>query len=600
MIRRLALLSVLSLVVACTGRPRYVDDDKEQAKAPAAGDKRLVEFDLSAGIQEASTGLIQLPASRTYTGLIRSIEGALNDETTAALYVKLGAQGLNFARAEELAELFSRFKNKGRPVICHSHGYNNATSLVALRGCSRIWLSAAGSMDTVGIAAELVHLKGLLDRLKVQAQILSMGKYKSGAEPLTSEEPSEATRESLTATLASMRQTWLDGAEQGRPGQDLRRKLEQGPYSPEQAKGAGLIDAIGFESEAREEAKKLAKTSFQETAFGPRARSEGGLDLGELIRIVTGSDNGASGRPRIAVVPAEGAIGMDSGGPLDSGGITAKSLNRTLRRLRLDPTVKAVVLRIDSPGGSPLASDLIWHEMMELRKKKPVVASVGSMAASGGYYIACAAQKLVAERTSIVGSIGVFGGKIVIGPALAEVGINTFIVPANPAPGAAERAAYLSPFVAWDEATQERVHSHMRSIYDLFVGRVAEARKMPREVVHESAQGRIWSGAQGKDRGLVDELGGLSKALEEVRKLGGLPRDTPVSVEGQRESLLELLLLGEDASEAEIRAAVARLETDRALLSKLPAPLRVYADAFSSLASGESVVAALPLAISVR
>ncbi|HEY8946151.1 MAG TPA: S49 family peptidase, partial [Polyangiaceae bacterium] len=352
--KRLAFFAALALSIACTGRPRYVAPEDEDSKAPGPKDARLVEIDLTSGAPEgSSSGFIQLPAARTYTGLVRSLERAFHEDTTAGIYVKLGNESVGFARAEELGELLARFRAKQKPVVCHAHDYGNASSWLALRGCSRIWLSAAGSMDTVGIAAELVHLKGLLDRLKVQADILSMGKYKSGAEPLTREEPSDATRESLAATLASLRQSWLDAVEQGRPGRGLRDKLEQGPYSPEQALGAGLVDAIGFESDARNDARRLAKTLFHESAFGPRAQADGGIDIGELIKLLTGSDDGASGRPRIAVIPAEGAIGMEAGGPLDSGGITAKALTRTLRRLRQDDTVKAVVLRIDSPGGSP-------------------------------------------------------------------------------------------------------------------------------------------------------------------------------------------------------------------------------------------------------
>jgi protease-4 len=598
-IRIFLLLFLFAL--GCTPRPRYVDDDEDRKNEPGPNDKKLVEIDLSSGASEgAGSGLIQLPATRTYTGLVRALERALDDKLTAGVFVKLGAQGADLTRASEIGALLGRARDKQLPVVCHTHDYGNATSVLLLRGCSSIWVSAAGSIDTVGIAAELVHLKGLLDRLKIRADFLSMGRYKSGAEPLTRDAPSEAAVEELRLTLGSLRESWLAIADQGRPGKGVRDKLEQGPYTPEEAKSAGLVDHVGFESEAREEAKRLAKTQFQEVAFGPRSKSDGGFDIGELIQILSGADDGSGGRPRIVVVPAEGAIGMDAGGPLDSGGITAKALGRTLQRLRKDDSVKAVVLRIDSPGGSPLASDLVWHEMMELRKKKPLVASIGSMAASGGYYIACGAHKIVAPASSIVGSIGVFGGKIVIGDALRELGVNTFPIPANPAPGAAERAGYLSPFMPWDEGTRERVRASMQGIYDLFVARVALARKMPIDAVRAAAEGRIWSGAQGKERGLVDEIGGLSTALDLVRKLGSLPRDTPVSVEGQRESLLDLLLVGEGAEEADVRAAIARLERERAWLAELPKSVRGYVGALAPLASGEPVVTALPFAVNVR
>lgn len=594
------LLFVAAAIAACSPRPRALDDSGEERREPAADERRLVELDLSAGAPEGSgSGLVQLPATRTYTGLVRAIERATDDPLTAGLLVRFGATDFDFARSEELAELLGRARDKGIPVVCHAHGLSNATAWLASRGCSRIWLSAAGGVETVGIAATLVHLKPMLDRIKVQTDFLAIGRYKSGPEPLTRDAPSEATEESLKATLGSMRQSWIDGAAQGRPRASLGERLEQGPYPPEQAKALAIVDAIGFETDARNEARRLAKTNATATTFGSRAKGDSGIDIGEIVRILSGADQSTGGRPRIAVVPAEGAIGMQAGGPLDSGGISAEAMNRTLRRLRADDSVKAVVLRIDSPGGSPLASDLIWHELMRMRKKKPVVASVGGMAASGGYYIACGAHKIVADRTSIVGSIGVFGGKIVIGPALADVGINSFTIPASPAPGAAERAAYLSPFLPWDDATRDRVRSSMQSIYDLFIARVSEARKLPQDLVRQHAEGRIWSGAQGKERNLVDDIGGLAKALDLARKLGGLERDTPVSVEGSREGLLEMLFLGEDASESQIRAAIARLEGDRALLAHVPKRLRAHAASLMPLLSGERVVVALPIALAV-
>jgi protease IV len=597
--KRAILLGGLALSVACGGRARP-SDNPEDGREPAEKETRLIALDLGSGFPETSRGgLLQLPATRTYTGLVRAIERAADDPLTAGVFVRLGAQGVDYARSEELGELLERFRKKGKSVVCHAHAYTNASSWLVARGCSRVWLSAAGSVDTVGLAAQLVHLKGLLDRLKVGVDILHVGKYKSGGEPLTREEPSEYARTSLQSTLASMRSAWLDSAESARAG--LKIKLEQGPYGPEEAKAIGLVDAVGFESEALAEAKKLAKTQAVSHVFGPKSKKGGGLDVGTLIRVLTGSDDEGSGKPHIAVVPAEGAIGMDASGPLDGPGITAQALNRTLKKLAKDDSVKAVVLRIDSPGGSPLASDLIWHELMELRKKKTVIASVGSMAASGGYYIACGAQRIVAERTSIVGSIGVFGGKVVIGPALHEVGINTFTVPASTEPGAEARATYLSPFTPWDDATRARVQAQMQGIYDLFVARVAEARKMPVDEVRLHAEGRIWSGEQGKERGLVDEFGGLASALELARKLAKLDRDTPVTVEGAKEGLLEMLALGGgEATEAEIHAAVARFEARHALLAELPVEWRGSVASLSPLARGENVVAALPFALSLH
>jgi protease-4 len=270
--------------------------------------------------------------------------------------------------------------------------------------------------------------------------------------------------------------------------------------------------------------------------------------------------------------------------------------------MKNDDSVKAVVLRIDSPGGSPLASDLIWHELMELRKKKPILVSVGNMAASGGYYIACASSRIFAERTSIVGSIGVFGGKINVAPALDQFGIHAETFAASPDPGAAERASFNSPLSSWDDATRERVRAQMQGIYDLFIARVAHGRQMDPEKVRASAEGHIWSGDQGRERGLVDEIGGLSEALAAARKAAHLDADAPVSVEGGREGLLDSLLLGDDASDADANAAFERLSaapTTR-LLSEVPSELRMFVSGFAPLSEREHVVLALPYGLLIH
>jgi protease-4 len=302
------------------------------------------------------------------------------------------------------------------------------------------------------------------------------------------------------------------------------------------------------------------------------------------------------------VVPLEGAISSSSGGFLfDSGGIVEKATTKTLRRLARDEGVKAVVLRIDSPGGSALASDLIWNEVMELRKKKPVVASVGDMAASGGYYIACAANRVIANSSSIVGSIGVVGGKFVLDDTLDRFGIDSVTFAASPAPGAAERAAYLSALTPWDDATRRRVLQQMRAIYDLFIERCAKGRNLSQEQLKKSAEGRIFSGAQSKERGLVDELGGLERAIALGRELAKLDAEAPVVIEGASESLLELLMLDEEASEADVSAAFNRVQARRGFAAELvPRPLVPFAGTMSALLQGERVLTALPFGLIVR
>jgi protease-4 len=355
----------------------------------------------------------------------------------------VGTGSLGWAHAEELGLAFQHLRETTKKtIVCHADSLDNRAAWFVARACDRVWLSPAGDVDTVGIAGQVVYLKGALDKLKVHADFLHMGRYKSAAETLTQEGPTPEARESLTAVLASIRKTWLEGYSAARKG-DAQKLLEDGPWSPEDGKARGLVDAIGYESEARKEAESLSKVDSTTLAFG-RKPEEPRLDFAEVLRSIAGAE-GPTKRPHIAVVPAEGSIAMGASSSLSESGITAKSLERIIRRLAKDDAVKAVVLRIDSPGGSALASDLIWHDLMELRKKKPIVASVGDMAASGGYYLACAANKIVAERTSIVGSIGVLGGKIVLDDALDEVGVHAETFSASADPAAGTRATYMSP-----------------------------------------------------------------------------------------------------------------------------------------------------------
>ncbi|MCC6216108.1 MAG: signal peptide peptidase SppA [Polyangiaceae bacterium] len=587
---------------ACDGRPRG-SGAAPAASASASGRGELVEIDLTASTPESpAAGLFTAPASRTFVGLVRTFERLRGDDRVGSIYVRLGERSPSWAQVEEIARELAKLRTSGKRVTCHAHSLSNSALWLFAEGCDRRWLSPAGDADAVGIAGQTLHVKGAFDKLGVQAEFLHMGRYKSAAETFTHERPSAEAVESLGGTLASIRDSWRTSVASAR-GEGMASALEQGPFPATEAKARGLVDEIGYESDALGEARQAAGTETLRPGFGPRAAVGGGFDVAELVRILSGADDAEGGRPRLVVVPLVGSIAMSGGGILDEAGITVKPVTRTLRKLAKDDSVKAVVLRIDSPGGSALASDLLWHEIDELAKKKPVVASLGDTAASGGYYLAVAARHVIAERTTILGSIGVVGGKIVVGPALARFGVNAVTVPASPEPGAAARAAWLSPFESWDDPTRERVHAQMRAIYELFLDRVARGRKLPLDTVRQIAEGRIWSGAQGKERGLVDQLGGLGDALSRARELGELDAEAPVSVEGVAASLLELLALDgpDDASEERVAEALGRLARRRAELDLLlPAGDRALVAPLAPMLAGEVVLAALPFGVTVR
>lgn len=588
-------------MVACHARPPSEKAKRSSPPSASGGAGDLAVIDLTKGAPESSggAGLFPLPAAKTYVGLVRALERLTRTEEVQGVFVSLGSERLGWAKSEEVGRLLSALP-ESMSVTCHAHGLSNSTLWLMAHGCDERWLSPAGDVDSVGIAAEVVYLRSALERLGIETDFLSMGRYKSAAEQFTRDGPSPAASEALTATLGSIRTTWLAGLVQSYERDGVRWLAEHGPFGAREAKVHALIDHVGYESEARESAMQRAGADATQPVFPP-GKSGGAFDFTELVRLLSGVDDEAGGRPSIVVVPAVGAIAMGGGGPLGGGGILSAALTKTIRRLREDDSVRAVVLRIDSPGGSALASDLLWHELRQLRDEKPLIASVGGMAASGGYYLACAADTIFAERTSIVGSIGVVGGKVVFGPALAELGVTTVIVPASGVAADGARAAYNSPLIPWNASTRERVRTQMQSIYDLFVDRVAEGRRLPRERVLAVAEGRIWSARQGKENGLVDEFGGLQAALKRARERAHLDDDAPVIVESGVETLLESLLLNEDAEASQIEAALRRSQAERAPWSKLLSPgLLPYAQSLAPLARGERVVAAAPQAILIR
>ena len=581
------------LMAAC-GRP---------ASEPEIGtDDPVWIFDLSHSLPESKSGggFFSLPQKRTYLGTLEALDKAEKAEHVKGVFVRLGTGTPSWSHAEELGRRFAALRGTGRPVLCHADGLNNRTLWLAAAACSEIWLSPGASVDTVGLGGQALYFRGLLERLNVKAEFLHMGKYKSAAEMFTESGPTAAAQESMQSLLGSMRTTWRQGLLEHRSDPRAADAAENGPWMPQAALAIGLVDAIGFESDAREKLAQLTGTQPNQAGSVLAGNEKESVSpLGLVFRLLTESDEPK--KPHIAVLPAVGAISYTQGGPIADETIAATSFVRAIRRLREDDSVRAVVLRIDSPGGSALASDLIWHELRRLGSKKPLVASVGDVAASGGYYLASAAQHIWAERTSIVGSIGVIGGKFTIGEALAEYGVTSHTF--TPDGQANEvRVAYTSPFTEWDDATRERVREQMAQIYDLFVERVAAGRNMPREAVEGIAEGRVWTGAQGKELGLVDELGGLSNAIAMARERASLAPDVPVIIDGEVDPLKELLGLSDDADDETVRLALAgaagrSLTGTPTWMAALSSQDRRHLYSLMPLLGHEQVIAVMPFAV---
>jgi protease IV len=611
----LAILPLAILASSCEGRaPRDIDTKSSSTTSARSATPRafgdtatsVVEIDLSKGLPEETTAsLFGPPPRRSHLDLVRALRVLDAGPFPKGVFVSLGSASIGLARATEAGALLFGLRKRNIPVVCHADGYDNGSLLLAAQGCTQIWVSPAGGVDSIGIAAQLLYANRLLERLHIRADYLQVGKYKGAEEPFTRDGPSPEARASLEGALRGMRASWLKSIAEGRGKPEIEARVEDGPYAPEDAKREGLIDEIGYLDEARERAKSLASVDRIVARFGGGATPAASRGIVSILRALGGGDHSTSAR--LVVVPAIGGIGMAAGRALPLGGgagISEAALGRDLTRLTDEANVKAVVIRIDSPGGSALASDLLWKKLMKLRDKKPLVFSVGGMAASGGYYLACTGRQIFAEPTSIIGSIGVVGGKLAVGGALEEIGVHAETIAAAPDSKRAARAAYPSPFAPWDEPTRKKVLASMTSVYDLFLRRVAEGRHIPVDAVAASAEGRVFGGVEAKERGLIDTIGGLDDALRAAIKLAGLPDDTPFETLSDDGSLLDLLG-GEGAGSDEEAVGVASARS--ILEGTLTAPLReavpdaaAFIGSFAPLARGERALAAVPFGLTIR
>jgi len=601
---RVALVLAAFAVTGCEGRPQPADSTKTEP--PKKHGPFISVIDLTGGVPEQEKGGLfgVQGAKKSFDEILRVTTELKEDKDKRAVgvMVKFAGASIGAARAQELGEMLAALKAK-KKVTCHADALSNATLMAAAKGCSSLWISPAGEVEAIGIAAQIVYLRRLLvDELHFSIDMLQVGKFKGAEEPLTRDGPSPEARASLMGVLTDMRSAWLETVASGRP-KATPEIVEDGPWSPNRAKDLGLVDEVGYFDEALAQVRKDSGAVRDRVVFGSGAEEQDG-DLDDFVRALAGE---SSTTGPIALVRATGSISMTAGGNGilgGRGGIVEKDFDRTITKLEKDDEVKAVVIRIDSPGGSALASDLMWHHLMKLRKKKPLIFSVGDMAASGGYYLASSADYIYAEPMSIVGSIGVVGGKIGFGDALERVGVHTETFAANAQkPGAGARAAYESPLVRWDEPTKARVLESMTSVYELFLARVSEGRStrgrtVSRAKVAENAEGKIFSGREGKALGMVDELGGLGAALAKARELAKLTDSAHIAVVAGKSGLFDAFEPG-GATEERLQTRVA-LASPLATLDRLAPDVVPFVTSLAPLAEGERAVAAVPFALMVK
>jgi len=403
----------------------------------------------------------------------------------------------------------------------------------AMSGCDTIAIAPGGEVVVSGVAAVPIHVKGTLDRLGVQADFLHIGAFKGAAEPLTLDRPSREMSETLAAILDERFAALVDGIAEGRKltPAAVREIIDTAMFSADEALKARLIDKVALFDPWRDEVLAGAQWNLVKVA------DEEPPGLGKLMEVLGLVPRKRPTDPHIALVYAVGSVVDGKGGGTLSARreIAPRTLGSALRILAADDSVKAIVLRIDSGGGSALASEILWQTVAEAKKVKPVVVSMGGVAASGGYYIGCGANKVFASRTTLTGSIGVVGGKLVIGRGLKKIGVSAFPLARG------RRALIYSTLAPWNPDERGAVKKMMQSVYDLFVARVAEGRGVERAAVDAVAQGRVWTGRAALQHRLVDQLGGLEEALAEARTLSKIGEEVSLEVYPPPPTLLDWL-----------------------------------------------------------
>ncbi len=436
--------------------------------------------------------------------VLNAIEAAKSDDKIKGISIVNNTAMIGIAQRKAVRDKLEDFKKSGKFVVAYANAYSQGEYYLD-SVADTLYVNPVGELDFKGLSTEILFFKDFQDKTGVKMEVIRHGKYKSAVEPFLENEMSPANREQMTVLLNSIWSTVVDDISKSRkiPVDSLNAIADNlGARTPELAKAKKLIDKIGYEDEYHNGIRRALKVEKEE--------EYNKVNILDYARNVANTNDSYTAKDRIAIIYAQGEILSGEG---DVSYIGEGSMRRSLEDARNDDNVKAVVLRIDSPGGSALTSELIWREIELTKKKKPVVVSMGNLAASGGYYIACNANTIFAEPNTITGSIGVFGTLPNFSPLAKKIGINAEQVKTH------QNASGYSVFEPLDENYKNVVLEGVEHIYNTFVSRVAAGRKMTFAQVDSIAQGRVWAGKDAIKIGLVDKMGGLDQAIKHAASL---------------------------------------------------------------------------------
>ncbi|MCM3870133.1 MAG: signal peptide peptidase SppA [Pyrinomonadaceae bacterium] len=520
------------------------------------------------------------------TNLVLQFRKAKIDKRIKVVVLDINMSGAGWAKAEEIRDAITDFRSSGKEVYAYMELGMNKEYYIA-SACNHIYLSPPGELFINGLAADVMFFRGSLDKAGIYPDIYQIGKYKSVGDMFTRKDMSDAHREYINSLLDDLFNRYVEAIAKarGKTPEEVRAIIDNSPYGSVKAKEAGLIDSASYRDELDKEIK--TKLGYKESDELPVVR-------GSAYREVSPESLGLDKGERIAVIYATGNIGSgkSDNSPTGDQSIGSDTLAKALNDARDDKTIKAIVLRVDSPGGSGLASDIIWHAVESAKQKKPVVVSMSDVAASGGYYISASASKIIAQPSTITGSIGVVAGKPVMKGFYDWIGLSNEYVLRGKNAGMFRETEKFTPderakFEEWIKTTY----------YNDFVPKVAKGRSKEEAYIDSVGQGRVWTGSQGKDNGLVDEFGGLDRAVAIAKQLANIPADKEVNrvIFPYPQTFLQQLFNAGDTTTTE-------QQQQRAVLAALPEDARRtlrYMKLLDQMKNGQSMLI-MPFELTIK
>jgi len=449
--------------------------------------------------------VVSIPGLRDRHRWLHRLRRLGTDPMVVGVLLKVHEGPAGWAALQDLVEAIASLRQAGKTVYAYSEVPGNAAVAVA-SAADRSFLVPSGDVGLVGVGVELTFFGALLERLGIEPDFEAAGAYKSFGEPFTRSFASPNNQEAMRALVDDMQAQLVEQIATGRnlAPDAVRELFARAPLSAAEAVASGLFDELAYEDQVHDVLEEAHGSSVVRVPFAQWSR----LDAGDEWLAGWGRR-----RERVAVLHLDGPIAMDR----PHTGVGARQVVPVLRQLEEDDEVAAVVLHVASPGGSAVASDLMWREVDRLRRAKPVVAAFEDVAASGGFYLSAPAQEIWARPATLTGSIGVFGGKLVVGEGMRRVGVHTQAVLGAP------NANLFAPSKPFTDGQRTRFRASLQRFYDGFVSRVAEGRGKTEDELEPHCRGRVWTGRAAMERGLVDRQGSLLDAIDRARQLASLP-----------------------------------------------------------------------------